>query len=186
MLPSLNNTVGSKEYKYQCNEATVCMPREKREGMPTSMTRPAIETPLDNGQWQIWLWWRIKFPGEHWHGTTFPSKSQINTAKAAGLTFSLFVTDIPTRQHKSTAAPIVFPVLGRVLMMLFMGHAFKQECLRFRKTGWPGYAGPLLQGFPFSFRRNMEFLPLKAQRVLIQVSIFNLQVQYMQKIIVFL
>lgn len=54
MLPSLNNTVGSKEYKYQCNEARVRVPREKREDMPTSMTRPEIENPLDKGRWQIW------------------------------------------------------------------------------------------------------------------------------------
>ena len=39
--------------------------------------------------------------------------------------------------------------------------------------------------FPFSFQRNMEFLPLKTQIILIQVSIFHLQVHHVQKIISF-
>lgn len=63
------------------------------------------------------------------YGAAIISESQTNTAKVAWLAFSLIVTEIPTGQQESMSGPILLPVLGRVLLILFMQHAFEQSCL---------------------------------------------------------
>lgn len=69
------------------------MPREKREGMPTSITKPAIKIPLDNGQWQIWCKYDCDEELDFQKNTDFfSSKSQTDTAKTPGLVFSLLMT----------------------------------------------------------------------------------------------
>ena len=69
----------------------------KKMGMPASMTRTPIETPLDNGPWQIWCKYdyneELNYQGNTTsYGMTFPTKSQTSIARAAELAFSLFVT----------------------------------------------------------------------------------------------
>lgn len=152
------------------------MPREKREGMSASITKTAIKIPLDNGQWQIWCKYDCDEEINFQNNTDFfSSKSQTNTAKAARLVFSLCMTFL----------------LGN---MSQQQHQVSYQC-------WEGFWWCFLWGMLLS--KNvwnvgkwddqamnhlfyMEYLHLKAEIILIQVSIFCFQVKHTQKIITLL